>query len=174
MNNSNLKNEIFNNVKKHLCKDGFWNSYLKDVLEEKIKVRIHLAIFVEPYLKYILEGKKTIESRFSTRKIIPYKRVASGDIIILKRSGGPITGIAKVSDVWNYELDKESWRYLKKDYTDSLCAHDPNFWKMRESASFVTLMKIREVRRVPPIDIEKKDRRSWIILFSSKEQIQLL
>jgi hypothetical protein len=39
---------------------------------------------VEPYLGYILEGKKTIESRFSKPLIPPYRRVALGDVVLLK------------------------------------------------------------------------------------------
>ena len=29
---------------------------------------VHLAIFVEPYLQLVLEGQKTIESRFASRR----------------------------------------------------------------------------------------------------------
>jgi hypothetical protein len=32
---------------------------------------IHLAVFVEPYLSFLLDGTKTIESRFAMRRSIP-------------------------------------------------------------------------------------------------------
>ena len=46
--------------------------------------RIHLAIMVEPYLSLILQGIKTMESRFSQKMMQPFHRVSKGDIIILK------------------------------------------------------------------------------------------
>ena len=55
-------------------------------------VSLHLAVLVQPYLDFILDGQKTIESRFSIRPIPPYRRVESGDIVLLKASGGPIVG----------------------------------------------------------------------------------
>lgn len=38
----------------------------------KIKSKnIHLGVFSEPYLTYMLKGEKTIESRFSKNRIAP-------------------------------------------------------------------------------------------------------
>lgn len=43
---------------------------------DKIKsTNIHLGIFSEPYLTYMLEGKKTVESRLSKNKIAPYNQI---------------------------------------------------------------------------------------------------
>jgi ASC-1-like (ASCH) protein len=54
---------------------------------------LHLAILNEPYLEYILQGKKTIESRFSLTRVPPYKQVSKGDIVFLKQYGDPIVGL---------------------------------------------------------------------------------
>jgi len=63
---------------------------------------IHLAVLVEPYLSLILDGKKTIESRFSINRHAPFEQVQRGDVLILKRSSGPIEGLCTVSDAWFY------------------------------------------------------------------------
>lgn len=43
---------------------------------DKIKsTNIHLGIFSQPYLTYMLEGKKTVESRLSKNKIAPYNQI---------------------------------------------------------------------------------------------------
>ena len=34
-------------------------------------VQVHLAVMVEPYLSRVLDGSKTIESRFSRKKLRP-------------------------------------------------------------------------------------------------------
>ena len=39
-------------------------------------VQVHLAVMVEPYLSRVLDGSKTIESRFSRKKIAPWGRVS--------------------------------------------------------------------------------------------------
>lgn len=107
---------------------------------------LHLAVFVEPYLTYILSGRKTVESRFSVVRCAPYERVAPGDAILLKLSGGPVIGVCEVRDAWFYQLDKASWRELRQEFTEALCAQDPKFWADRSHASFATLMSIGRVR----------------------------
>jgi hypothetical protein len=60
---------------------------------------LHLAIFREPYLTSIMEGKKTIETRFAKRPCAPYQRISAGDIIVLKRASGGIVGICHFSGI---------------------------------------------------------------------------
>src|SRR5882757_5711201 len=67
------------------------------ILENTLTNGIHLAVFVEPYLSFVLEGKKTVESRFSVNRHAPYEQVRSGDLIVLKKSSGPICGVCRVS-----------------------------------------------------------------------------
>ena len=49
-----------------------------------------MAIFRQPYLDLILDGKKTIESRFSLDRRAPYNSVKNGDKIIMKEFWGLI------------------------------------------------------------------------------------
>lgn len=152
--------------------DPFWEICLSQFTSQVYpSFTLHLAILVEPYLQFILEGKKTIESRFSIHRCPPYKRVNKGDIILLKRSSGPIVGICQVSNAWFYQLDPSSWKTIKEDFSLAICAQDPAFWKDREAASFATLIRINHVRAIDPIKYVKRDRRGWVIL--QPAQIQL-
>jgi ASC-1-like (ASCH) protein len=147
--------------------DSFWNEYLdKAIFDDISPTGIHLAIFNEPYLSYVIDGKKTVESRFGVRRNAPYGKIASGDIILLKQSGGPLVGICKVSNVWFYKLTKDSWGKLRKEFTNALCAQDPVFWENRVGAEFATLMQISFVKPIKPIMFRKKDRRGWVVLRS--------
>src|SRR5688572_23664147 len=83
-------------------------------------IALHLAVFVEPYLSYILDGSKTVESRFSTRPIAPHGRVHEGDVILMKPSGKPIAGWCRAGRVWNYELDPSSWVEIRDRFSPSL------------------------------------------------------
>ena len=149
----------------HAVKDNtYWNNFFTTKNLDNIPCRIHLAIFVEPYLSYILQGKKTVESRFSLNRIAPYQKASKGDIIILKRSGGPVFGLCEISAVWSYHLDPKSWKHIRKEFTKSLCAQDPDFWNRRSHASYATLMGIKNVITIDPVNWKKRDRRGWVIL----------
>lgn len=154
--------------------DPFWESYLEQLTSPNdARFALHLAILVEPYLQFILDGKKTVESRFSTRRFAPYNRVEKGDVVLLKQSSGPIVGVCQVTYVWFYQLEPESWLTIKKDFAAAICAQDPNFWKEREAASFATLMQIKHVKSIEPIKFAKRDRRGWVVLYESSGQLQL-
>ncbi len=101
-------------------------------------VSLHLAVLVEPYLRFILGGRKTIESRFSVRPTPPYGRVDSGDVVLLKESGGPIVGAFTALSAWDYRLDPDSWAHLRREFAVALCAQD-GFWEERAAAEYATL-----------------------------------
>ena len=76
--------------------------------------RIHIAIMVEPYLSYILNGRKTIESRISQKKSSPFKKVERKDIVILKKSGGDIEAVFEAGEVSFFEqLNPKKYQKLK-------------------------------------------------------------
>lgn len=153
--------------------DPFWRNELTRVAEDKASSRsIHLAVFVQPYLQYILDGSKTIESRFSTRRFAPYDQVQQKDIILLKESSGPVVGICQARTVWFYELEEESWSEIKRNYTKELCAQDPQFWRDRQDASFATLILISHVLPIKPFSVEKRDRRGWVVLHAAPPQME--
>ncbi len=152
----------------------FWKEYLAALQADvQASYTLHLAVFIEPYLQFVLNGQKTVESRFSTRRYAPYNQVRSGDVILLKQSSGPIIGICQVAHVWCYHLNPQSWQYIQEQFAQALCAQDPAFWKDREHASFATLMQIQNVQVIAPIPYKKRDRRGWVVLQPSVEQSKL-
>ena len=152
-------------ILKHVESDEAWSSLLKEALIERIpSVSTHLAIFVEPFLQFVLEGRKHVESRFSAIKCAPFGAIAENDVVLLKRAGGPIVGVCEVSQVWFYELDPQSWRSIKQEFATAMCAQDPEFWDRRENAAYATLLQLKRVRAVPPIRCNKRDRRGWVVL----------
>jgi len=134
---------------------------------------VHLAIFIEPFLTYVLNGKKKWESRFSINKCAPYQSVNKGDCILIKKSGGPIVAIGEVSDVWYFHLDKKSFAEIKKNYSDLLCIEDPIFWETKKFAEYATIINLKNIKKIEPININKKDRRGWLIISKNKNQFEL-
>lgn len=140
----------------------YWGERLASLPDDQ--TGLHLAILIEPYLGYVLAGKKTVESRFAMRRGAPYGRVYRGDVLLLKRSGGPIVGVCEVTDVWFYHLDLSSWGGIRETFSVALCAQDPTFWQDRAAASFATLMRITSVLSCQPTPYAKRDRRGWVVL----------
>jgi hypothetical protein len=154
--------------------DPFWHEHIEKYLSERTFSRsLHLAILVEPYLEFILTHRKTIESRFSVRRIPPYCGASEGDIILLKRSGGPIVGLCQIAQVNRYTLSPNVLEMLKTQFSQDLCAEDPCFWKERENMLFATLMTLQNVVPTPPIGFDKRDRRGWVVLQSGSNQLEL-
>jgi hypothetical protein len=154
--------------------DPFWHVHIENYLSERsVSKSLHLAILVEPYLEFILSHRKTIESRFSVRRIPPYYGASEGDIILLKRSGGPIVGLCQIAQVNRYSLTPSVMETLKTQFSRDLCAEDPCFWKERENMLFATLMTLQNVVPTPPICFDKRDRRGWVVLQSASNQLEL-
>ena len=165
---------IIEQVRRAVDPDTFWPTYLDArATAQPPPISVHLAVLVEPYLQYVLDGTKTVESRFSVRQTAPYGRVKEGDVLLLKKVSGPIVGLCRVAAVWHYHLDPESLAELRSEFAAALCAQDPEFWNERSSASFATLMRLQNVCPITPIHIEKRDRRGWVILRRRSQQLLL-
>lgn len=160
-----LTDQVLESVAEVLKHDPYWTHRWSEVWEQTDEApALHLAIFVEPFLTYILEGRKTIESRFSLRRTAPFGRVAPDDVLMLKASGGPVAALCRVRKVWFYELEPKSWRDIRDQFAEPLCATDNAFWAERESAQYATLMQITDIRSIPPLEVPKRDRRGWVII----------
>jgi len=127
----------------------------------------HLAIFTPPFIDLILEGKKTIESRFSKVRCAPFGVVKEGDIVIMKQSGGLVIGEFTVARVVTFNnLDKGLLEKIAKEYGKELCADaDENFWERRKDSRYATFLYVSNlIRYEKPFPFPKKDRRGWVII----------
>jgi cytidylate kinase len=148
----------------------FWQDYWESSIQNAFfDPAVHLAILVEPYLSFILNGRKTIESRFSINRIAPFDRIQPGDIVLLKRAGGPLVGISQAINAWFYQVDHKSLVEIRQRFGPAICAQDEDFWNDRSSTSFATLIQLGNVSPVKPTPFEKKDRRGWVVLKSRQQ-----
>lgn len=134
---------------------------------------LHLAVMREPYLKLLLDGHKTIESRFSINRVSPFEDVCVGDVLAVKQQSGPLVGLCVVEHAAFYELDPPTWRLLRHQFARPLCAEDDDFWATRERARYATLMTVVHAHWVDPVRVEKRDRRGWVRLGRSFSPQQL-
>jgi hypothetical protein len=159
------KDKLINHITEQLRDDSKWGGIIENVLIDS-SIGIHLAVFNEPFLSLVLNGDKKIESRFSMNKISPFEKVRKGDIIILKESGGPITGAFIAGDVNFFQnLNKTLMKKIEDEYSQLICSgHDNDFWKNRDRAKYASLIEVKKIKKLPPFKCDKKDRSGWSIL----------
>ena len=115
-------------------------------------------------IQYMISGTKTIESRITKNKCIPYGKVEKDDLVLLKQTGGPVLAVFSVNKVYSYETRFFSLDEIRKTYQKQLCIHD-DWWERKKDAGYATLLEIREIAALKPISLSLyKNRQSWIIL----------
>ena len=139
------------------------NQLLPQELNEIKNTQLHLGIFTEPYLTYMLDGKKTIESRFSKNKIQPYDQISKNDIVIVKKSSGNVMAYFTIKEVLFFNLNETPIGRIKLKYSKELCV-DEDFWISKSSSNYATLIIIDEIVKLNPFHIDKKGMQTWIKL----------
>lgn len=137
-------------------------------LENKIQLdssrNMHLAIVNQPYLNLILEGKKTIESRFTINKCAPYNKIKSGDIVFIKDAGKPVIAYFKVRAVQFIINENQNVDNIKENFSKEICANNDEFWSERKCKRYISLIWIDTVVKINPFNVEKKDKRAWVTI----------
>ncbi|MDQ3632427.1 MAG: ASCH domain-containing protein [Actinomycetota bacterium] len=141
-----------------------WDAALDRVIDPASPERAHLAVMHEPYLSYVLAGRKSVESRFSRHRVAPFDQVGLGDLLLLKSQSGPVTGVARVAHVDSYRLDPPLWASIRNRFSAALCVTDERFWLERREARYATLMRLAAALAVEPLVLDKRDRRPWVVL----------
>jgi hypothetical protein len=89
--------------------------------------------------------------------------VCKGDIILMKKPGGPICGVAVVAGAKFFDLRRQSIAQIREKYNSAICAGD-DFWKRRQSALYATLIDLAEPVAIADFPFKKRDRRAWVAL----------
>lgn len=150
--------ELLSHVEEYLLTfDPRWLAYLLEA------PRVHLAILQEPYLGLIMDGRKTIESRFTAHRVLPYEAAGTGDVVLLKRSGGPVLGAFRVALAEFFALSPETWPKVHARVA-GICPQTSDFWESRADKRYASLLHVGDVRSLPAADFKKRDQRAWIVL----------
>lgn len=154
---------ILERMVRHVPLGSVWRTRIADLLKGGGgQVGVHLAVFVEPFLEAVLDGRKTIESRFALHRCAPYGQVQAGDVILLKRSGGPVVGVARAGKSDHYQLGPGDIESIRLDHAEELFAVDDEFWEQRAAKRYATLIGLEDTARISEMHVEKRDRRGWV------------
>lgn len=141
------------------------NGIKKQVSTQELELiknsELHLGVFSEPCLTYMLEGKKTIESRFSKKKCLPWNGIDPKSIVFVKKSGGDVVAYFKIKEIHFFDLEEYKIENIKKKYSRELCVDD-NFWELKKNSKYATLIFIKEIVKIKPFKVTKKGMNTWL------------
>lgn len=109
---------------------------------------VHVAILKWPYLRQILLGQKTMESRFTKTARAPYQQIEPGQRIYFKASGGPFQATAIADTVAFYDqLTPQQIDALRAAFNKAICGDD-EYWQSKRQCRYATLITLRDVTRI--------------------------
>ena len=133
-------------------------------------MKYHLAILAPGWTDLILDGSKTIESRFTKVRCAPFGKVHEDDVVYLKESGGLVKGMFTVAKVETFEnlTDAQICDLFYKEYREQIFSdlsasmqRPPEKWLTAKHATLIHIadpiasLKIR-------FPISRKDgQRGW-------------
>lgn len=133
----------------------------------------HVAIMRNSWglLDKIINGKKTIESRWYKTKYRPWGRINPGDTLYFKDSGKPVTIKSKVDEVkFISNLRPEKVLEILNEYgqKDGLGIDDvPKYFQMFKDKRYCILVFFSDVESIHPFSIDKSGygmMSSWITI----------
>ena len=113
-------------------------------------MKYHLAILTPGWSERILDGSKTIESRFTKVRCAPFKKVHEGDSVYLKESGGLVKGMFTVEKVETFEnlTDAQICDLFYKEYREQIFSdlsasmqRPPEKWLTAKHATLVHISR---------------------------------
>jgi hypothetical protein len=121
----------------------------------------HLAILKEPWYLLFVKGIKTIESRWSINKIIPYQKVNEFDWIYPRLSGDFVVHCkAKVIRTLYSHSDKT--QNILRQYQKQICI-DESYIQSKPKAQYLSLFWVEKPIEILPFPFVKHDQRAWIV-----------
>ena len=123
----------------------------------------HLAILNKKdkdWLQLIIQGRKTIESRWYKSRRVPWDNIHQGDIVYFKDSGESVTAKATVDRVLQFEhLTDKVLKDIYNNYGEAIGIERHGFRKAikdNRDKKYCILVFLKNVCSIAPFDIDKK------------------
>ncbi len=119
----------------------------------------HVAIMNKRWklIPKILDGSKTIESRWYVNKRKPWNSIEEDDNIYFKNSGEAITAFAKVSNAVQFEdLDEQKFQEIMRKYADGIQLLTREYDEYYQSKNYCILIFLKDVKEIKPFNVSKK------------------
>jgi hypothetical protein len=125
---------------------------------------IHVAVLKPPYIRAVLDGRKTVEARLTRARFAPYLRVSPDDRLYFKQTSGPFRATAVVTRVLTFaDLDPKQVRRIRSAHND-LILGDPAYWAAKRTARYATLIWFDRVEPITMGPTYSPSRQAWHVL----------
>jgi len=119
----------------------------------------HIAImdWKRNLIPKILSGEKSIESRWYMARYAPWGRVAAGDRVFFKDAGMPVTAVAHVENVVQFEIVPDTLRGMLGEYAHRIAftsgIDEVYAWALKRR--YAVLVFLERPQRVEPFEVDK-------------------
>jgi ASC-1-like (ASCH) protein len=127
--------------------------------------RTHVAIVCPEIVPALLRGEKRIETRFYRSRRSPFGRIAVGDVVHFKRTGGGLVGsteVTSVKEVGNLtarRLDQLQRRYSRRVQAPA------TYWAQKRRCRYGVLIGLGSLVRPPPdLAVPRQFGTGWLVL----------
>ncbi len=128
---------------------------------------IHVAILKRPYIRLILEGKKTVESRLTRTAQPPYRALESGERIFIKASSGPFMATAIAGKIELHEgLEPCDILRLRLRHNLAVCGDD-SYWELKQNSRFAVFVNLTQIEPLEVGPVYPKSMRAWHVVDES-------
>jgi len=120
----------------------------------------HIAIMNKSWklIPKIINGQKTIESRWYKSRFSPWNKVSKGDTVYFKNSSESITAKAKVSKVLQFDnLNLTTVRKIINNSGQQICLQNTNYRKWTPTKKYCILIFLEKPQAInKPFAIDKR------------------
>ena len=128
---------------------------------------IHVAILKKPYVRMILSGEKTVESRLTRTAQPPLRDITTGERIFIKASSGPFMATAIAGRIDQHEaLVPDDILKLRDRYNNAVCGND-EYWQLKKHSRFAVFIHLEQIEPIEVGPVYPKSMRAWHVLDES-------
>ena len=110
-------------------------------------------------IERIVDGRKTIETRWYKTKRAPWGAISTGDDVYFKESGGSVVAKATVSKVLQIDdLNAKTAGDIIEKYGNGICFVEQDQKKLLEwilTRKYAVLIFLEKAKRIAPFEIDK-------------------
>jgi hypothetical protein len=128
---------------------------------------VHLVEMADLNFTYVLDGKKTIEGRFSKNPVAPYQRVAIGDLVFIRNMW--VHASFRVASMECLRYLSEELDGIRREHGPAMCVEDDRYWEAQAERRYATFVGIDDVRQLRPAHRlvgRSPLNRGWVVLRS--------